>query len=469
VTEDLNDILQIHGPEAGKALLDGIIAKQRQKKLNGSGPPEERREEEEPVNGAARREEPAPKAEKQRFEAFDIDSIEAPSLETAFFIDGLMPRRGVEVFYGPSSVGKTFVVLHKLLHVATGRKYAGRHTEKGLVIYVTGEGQQMFRNRIWLAKNKLGIKPGEAAFRGITDMNMARNDTETKALLERIKQIASEPQYAGLPVVTVIDTVSTALKGAKEDEVGLGAFISNSILIAAETDGVTLVIHHTGKDATNGPRGSYVTIGNSDAVTRVEENEGGTGGSIITEKMRDGPKDLFWTFERRVETLGKNQYGSDITSCYIELTSEPKFLKRTAQGKRGKGDIAFDEAFNEQCHAHGFDYNVDGDSRVKVRAVAMPHLREEFNRRYATGESGEDRSTSKIRTAFGRALTASFSRYRTRTVTIESDADVTRYGLTKELLPKPKDGRPCEVEIMWLIKHEPKPLAIPGRGDETDD
>ena len=34
MTEDLNDILQNHGPKDGKAMLDAIIASQLQKKLN---------------------------------------------------------------------------------------------------------------------------------------------------------------------------------------------------------------------------------------------------------------------------------------------------------------------------------------------------------------------------------------------------------------------------------------------------
>ena len=351
-------------------------------------------------------------------------------------------------------------MLHALLHVATGMAYNGRRTEKALVIYITGEGEHMFRNRIWLAKKKLGIKPGEAAFRVMTDMpNLAKGD-DAGELLDAAKAIAREPQYVGLSVVVVIDTASTALKGAREDEVGLGALMSNAHDIAKELNGLTIVIHHTGKDATKGARGSYLTNCNSDGVWRIEELEGDECGGMITcEKTREGPKNIFWTFSRQAELIGKNEHGDDVTTCYVELTSEPKPSKKPGGGgKRGKGDIAFDEAFNERCYTHGFDYNVDRDLRVKVRAVAMPHLREEFNRRYATGDSAEDRTTSKIREAFRRALNKSFSRYRTRTVTIESDADVTAYGLTKSQLPKPKDGQPCDVEVMWLIKHEPKPF-----------
>jgi len=219
--------------------------------------------------------------------------------------------------------------------VATGKDYAGRRTEKALVIYITGEGEEMFRNRIYLAKKKLGIKEGTATFRGMTDMpNLARGDFDTCELIKAVKAIAVEPQYAGLLVVVVIDTASTALKGAKEDEVGLGLLMANSKLISDELDGLTIVIHHTGKDAAAGPRGSSPATANADVVWRIEELEG--GGKIIIEKNRDGAKNMAWTFDRKVEPLGQNQYGDEVTTCYIELTSEPQLLQQKAEYKGSK-------------------------------------------------------------------------------------------------------------------------------------
>src|SRR5208337_2097880 len=328
--DDLNDVLCEEGEAGVRACFDEAILRKRngsafsfENGANWEGPDEPFVQRETHEADEWKPEDEKPRA---RFASFSIDDIEEPCLEVFFLIHGLMIKHGVQITYGPSSVGKTFAKLHALLHVATGRKYNGRRTEKALVVYVTGEGERMFRNRIYLAKKKLGIKKGEAAFRGITDMpGLARNDVDAKELVKAVKAIAAEPQYAGLPIVVVIDTASTALKGAKEDEVGLGLLMSNSKLIANELDGLTIVIHHTGKDVTAGPRGSYVLIGNSDVVWRIEDLEGSDcGGMITVEKMRDGPKDIFWTFERKAELIGKNEYGDEITTCHIELTSEPK-------------------------------------------------------------------------------------------------------------------------------------------------
>ena len=93
---------------------------------------------------------------------------------------------------------------------------------------------------------------------------------------------------------------------------------------------------------------------------------------------------------------------------------------------------------------------------MKVRAVALAHVKDGFGRRYATGNDGKERERTAIANAFTRALKASARRYRTRTVTIEGDADVTRYRLTKNQFSKPKGGEPCQAEIIWDIKHEPQ-------------
>ena len=97
-------------------------------------------------------------AKGTRFASHSIDDIEEPCLDVFFLIHGLMVRYGIHLTYGPSSVGKTFAKMHALLHVATGRKYNGRRTEKALVIYVTGEGERMFRNRLISPRKSSGSR-----------------------------------------------------------------------------------------------------------------------------------------------------------------------------------------------------------------------------------------------------------------------------------------------------------------------
>jgi hypothetical protein len=65
-----------------------------------------------------------------RFTFTNIGAIKEPILDGAFAIDGLLLQEGIASFYGPRSSGKAFGTLHAMLHVATGRPYNGRPTEK---------------------------------------------------------------------------------------------------------------------------------------------------------------------------------------------------------------------------------------------------------------------------------------------------------------------------------------------------
>ena len=61
---------------------------------------------------------------------------------------------------------------------------------------------------------------------------------------------------------------------------------------------------------------------------------------VIIDKLRDGRNDTTWGFRRVVVVLGPNEYGEDVTTCTVKVTSEPKPIKRKAESRQGKGDIA---------------------------------------------------------------------------------------------------------------------------------
>ena len=80
--------------------------------------------------------------------------------------------------------------------------------------------------------------------------------------------------------------------------------------------------------------------------------------------------------------------------------SKSRALKHTnAKGRRllwpDIRALGLAESEGRATYSHGFDYLVDGNPVVRVRAVAMPHIREEFDRRHTTRESGEDRDTTQ--------------------------------------------------------------------------
>lgn len=62
-------------------------------------------------------------------------------LDGLWLIDDWLPATGIAAVYGHPGSGKSFLVLDMAAAVASGTEWAGRHVERGLVVYVVAEGQ----------------------------------------------------------------------------------------------------------------------------------------------------------------------------------------------------------------------------------------------------------------------------------------------------------------------------------------
>src|SRR5208337_1582957 len=80
-----------------------------------------------------------------------------PVLTGQWLIKKLLPARGLCVVYGPPGCGKSFLTLHAVLHVASGKDYAALKTRQARVVYVAAEGQGAFRKRVRAAGDALGL------------------------------------------------------------------------------------------------------------------------------------------------------------------------------------------------------------------------------------------------------------------------------------------------------------------------
>ena len=60
--------------------------------------------------------------------------------ERRYLVNGVIPRTGLVVVWGPPKSGKSFIVFDLVMHVALGRPYRGRGVHPGTAVYCAFEG-----------------------------------------------------------------------------------------------------------------------------------------------------------------------------------------------------------------------------------------------------------------------------------------------------------------------------------------
>ena len=176
------------------------------------------------------------------------------------------------------------------------------------------------------------------------------------AILKAIEAQRKRSPFGELPLIAVVDTLARTMKGAKEDETGFGNFIANCEIITGEFGGLAIAVHHSGKDASKGLRGWSglgAALENEWRFVRLANGRR----QVVVDKVRDGEDGIGWEFEIQGVELGLNKHGRPMTTCIVNLLSEPAPVDDKAESSDASGGRAkkgpprsrcdFDDAFSE--------------------------------------------------------------------------------------------------------------------------
>ena len=264
----------------------------------------------------------------QRFTLLGIDDLAA--LPTAdYLIKGVLPSSGIAAIFGPSGSGKTFVALDLLMAIACQSDWFGYKVKNAPVTYIGLEGKSGINNRIkaWQLKNNLS----PSNFKVILNRLDLRKLADVDAIAAAIRGAS---MAAG---VVVIDTLNQATPGADENSsVDMGIAISHLQRLQELVGGLVLIIHHTGKNTTQGLRGHSSLKAALDANIEVI---GGDKKAIVLEKVKDGEDGQSHPFRLVTHTLGVDSDGDAITSCTVERDHSAIFSKPEPSGKAQKAAL----------------------------------------------------------------------------------------------------------------------------------
>ena len=313
-----------------------------------------------------------------------------------YLIKGLMSSTGLIVVWGPPKCGKSFWAFDAVMHVATGWEYRGRRVTKGNVVYLALEGQDGFGDRVDAFRLLRLLDPEvNVPFYLIKE----RTDL-VKDHSELINCIHA--QSDSKPAVVVIDTMNRSLVGSESKDEDMAAYIKAADVIKETFDCAVIVIHHCGINESR-PRGHTSLTGAADIQISVKKD---ADGNIITavEYAKDMAEGTVIGSRLEVVELGVDQDGDPITSCAVVPAQVPS-VPEPKKPKETKIVRTFRDAFAEALDNFGETIRIRGDG-PQVKAVAVQKVREQFKRRYVTGEDNPEKQVDTVNKAFRRTLNA---------------------------------------------------------------
>ena len=235
--------------------------------------------------------EPAePEDKPDVFETYSLDYLKnMPPVE--WLVDGMLTAHGFAVLYGAPGIGKSFMSIDIALSVAYGTTWHDKVTKQGAVLYIAAEGVGGLGKR---------VKAWQAHYdtHGVTDFHvlpMAVKILEAPDLEKLLRTIdAFKVQFS----MIVIDTVARTLASTGSDEndaTAMGQFGEMCGVIQRHAGCAVLAVHHSGKDAARGMRGSSSLLGLSDTVLAMTASE-----ALLTlkvEKQKDAEPAQDATYE----------------------------------------------------------------------------------------------------------------------------------------------------------------------------
>jgi len=184
---------------------------------------------------------------RKKLHVLGIDDALACPLSIDYLVKGLIEPGTLALMYGESTSGKSFLALHIAYLLSLGFSIFGRRVGEPVpVLYVALEGERNFPRRIKAAAAKWSRSYNFFYVTQPIDLLTGIGDAE--AIVEIALALKAR--------LIVIDTFARAIgPGSENDPTDMNGMIEALDFIKRETGAAVMVIHHSGKDQSKGPRG----------------------------------------------------------------------------------------------------------------------------------------------------------------------------------------------------------------------
>ena len=283
--------------------------------------------------------EPKPRRSNAIFE--DVGLFCAEMSAPPQLVDGVLEEDSVVALVGPPNCGKSFLALDWACSIATGLSWQGRTVAEGPVVYLAGEGRPGLQRRLSAWQEQFGIiSPHRMQ---ISTKGADLTDLESVQAIARSLEKITE-KNGEEPKLIVIDTVARHFGESDENSTrDMNKFIGLLDELRRIWSCAILLVHHSGKDAARGARGSTALRGAVDVEYALGSTEGVM--TLSCTKSKDSAIPDAITMELREVTLENvvKPDGSPVTTCVLQGAGQAPRMKGGLSGNA----LLFWESFLE--------------------------------------------------------------------------------------------------------------------------
>jgi hypothetical protein len=261
-----------------------------------------------------------------------LSELREQSHSATWLIKHVVPAASIGMLYGGSGTFKSFIAIDAALHIAHGLPWLGRRTRQGSVLYIAAEGGSGLWPRIAAWHRARRIQWGSVPFHVVP----AALD-----LTQDAWRVVEAAQSKGVtPSMVVVDTLSQTYNGEENSANEVAAYFRELGTRFRQLWGcAVLILHHTGHNATERPRGSSAMRANLDFMLGVFRDEKEMLATLTCAKQKDGEAFDDTTFRLSVHELGTDEDGDKVTSLVARHLSSAEDVQEAMEdeGKAGRG------------------------------------------------------------------------------------------------------------------------------------
>ena len=293
-----------------------------------------------------------------------------------WFIPEVLPQAGTAMLLGASRSYKTFLALDLALSIAHGiPSLLGPVAKAQETLYIAGESPynvSYSRRPAWFIAH--GLEPLDDPMRLMRNLPTILN-TGVAGLIQDLHTQKLKPKFI------VLDTMGKAMAGLNENDArDASIFLNGMERLRDEFDATVLLVHHLGKDAAKGARGSSAFYAGVDTVLNMEGTKATVTARVTVDKQKDAEeRELPWFFQGRkigtgmiLQPISGQEYGT------INAANDP--FDRHKVGAALIKLAAFNRDKGVTTHVLVTEMLPASDLPMADRNVEVKHMTDKLNR-----------------------------------------------------------------------------------------